>query len=123
MDRLLKVRRDLKKKKPEFLREEYWKKKSLGRKWRVPQGKDSKLKKQYKARGSLPSPGWRSPKLVRGLNRQGFREVRVFNVLDLNKVDPKKDVAVLGSTVGRKKRMDIIKKAEEKNIKVSNFSV
>lgn len=123
MKRLLKLKIKKKKKKPNFIRQEAKKMKKLDKVWRKPRGRDSKLKKQKKARGRLPSPGFRCPKEVRGLNRQGLNEIRIFNPSDLDNLDSKKDIAVLGSTVGKRKRMEIIKKAEEKNIKISNFSI
>ncbi len=121
--KILKVRARQKNKKPTFKRQEWFRSVSLGTKWRSPRGIDSKLKRGEKARGSVPNIGYRSPASVRGLNPQGFREVRVLNINDLKKVNPKQDIAVIGSTVGRKKRELIIKKAEESGVKISNFNV
>ena len=117
----LQVRRRQKAKKPAFKRQEWFRTVSLKDVWRFPRGIDSKLKRGEKARGSMPNIGYRSPKAVRGLNRAGLKEVRVMNPADLNKMNPKNDIAVIGSTVGRKKRVDIIKKAEESGIKIANF--
>ena len=47
----------------------------------------------------------------------------IFNINDLKNLNSKTDVAVIGSTVGRKKRIEIIKKAEESGIKISNFNI
>jgi len=119
----LQLRTKLKRKKPTFRRQEWFRTVSLGEKWRSPKGIDSKLKIGEKARGKVPSVGYRSPRSVRGLDPKGFREVRIFNINDLKNLNSKTDVAVIGSTVGRKKRIEIIKKAEESGIKISNFNI
>lgn len=121
--RALKLRKRIKAKKPGFKRQEWFKCPKLGIKWRRPKGKDSKLKRGIKARGSRPSPGYSSPAGARGLDSSGHKPVRVFNTEDLNKIDPNKQIAVMGKTVGRKKRIEIIKRAEEKGIKISNFKL
>lgn len=120
---LLKLRKKLKRKKPVFKRQEWYSQSLLGTKWKRPRGIHSKRRQGLKARGKPPNIGYRSPSQVRGLNQSGLLEVRVFNVNDLSKLDPKKHSAVMGRTVGRKKRMDILKKASEIGLKVSNFKL
>ena len=117
----LKLRAKQKKKKPAFKRQEWFRSVSLAPVWRFPRGIDSKLKRGEKARGSMPNIGYRSPKAVRGLNPKGFKEVRVLNPSDVQKINSKTDIAVIGSTVGKKKRLEIIKKAEQAGVKISNF--
>ena len=111
MKKLLKLRKRMKKKKPEFRRQEHFREKRLGSKWRRPRGRHSKLRIERKVRGSLPKPSYSSPRAVRGLDSKGFREVRVFNPDDLKGLDPRKEVAVIGGSVGKAKREEIIKKA------------
>jgi large subunit ribosomal protein L32e len=122
-EEMLKARKSIKKKKPKFKRQEWFRKKSLKKKWRKPRGIHSKLRRQEKAKGSLPKPGYGSPLVVRGLNREGYREVVVRNVKDLEKVNPKEDVAVISKTVGRKKKFEILENAKKTNIKVSNYKL
>ena len=119
MDRLLKVRRKAKQRKPEFKRQEYNRLKRLKRKWLAPRGKRSKLRMREKARGPFPSVGYRSPKAVRGLSPEGLPEIRIFNPADLKKVTNQS--VIIASAVGKKKRMQIIKRAEEKGIKIANI--
>ncbi|MFH1978702.1 MAG: 50S ribosomal protein L32e [Candidatus Aenigmatarchaeota archaeon] len=116
----LKIRKKAKKKKPEFKRQEYTKKKRLETKWVRPRGRHSKLRLQRKARGSLPGPGYSSPASVKGLNPSGFAEVIVHRPVDLDGLDPKTQIAVISSGVGQKKRNDIKKQAEAKGVKISN---
>jgi len=116
----LKVRKTQKKAKPAFKRQEQDFQKILGKKWRRPKGRHSKLRKNEKARGGLPSPGYGSPAAVRGLNRLGYREVLVSNVKDLESLNPKEEMGLITSGVGKKKRAEIISAAKEKKIKLSN---
>jgi len=122
-EEMLKLRKAIKKKKPEFKRQECHRKKSLGNKWRKPRGIHSKLRRQEKAKGSLPGPGYGSPSGVRGLDREGFREVVVRNPKDLESLNPKEDVAVISKTVGRKNMFDILEEARKRNIKIGNYKI
>lgn len=115
------LRKKIKKKKPKFRRQEWFRKKSLGDKWRKPRGLHSKLRRHEKARGSLPKPGYGSPAIVRGLNREGYREVLVRNAKDIEKINPKEEIAIIAGGVGKKKRLEILEFAGKRNIKVGNY--
>ena len=107
--------------KPDFKRQEWYKTVSLGVKWRKPKGINSKQKIGIKARGKTPRAGFGSPRLVKGFNKFGFLDVRVFNTNDLQKLDPKKNSVLIAAGVGNKKRTEIIKKAEEMKLRITNF--
>jgi large subunit ribosomal protein L32e len=117
--RLLKIRRRAKKKKPEFRRQENLRHRRLKSKWRRPKGKQSKLRMGEKARGKKPSVGFSSPRKVRGLSGSGMKELRVFTPKDLEKA--KGHSILIASSVGRKKRNEIIKKAWELGLEISNI--
>lgn len=68
----------------------------------------------------MPSIGYRAPKELRYLHPSGFKEVLVYNVDDLQKIDASKEAVKIAHTVGKKKRSEILKKAEELKIKVLN---
>jgi large subunit ribosomal protein L32e len=108
-------------KKPKFLRQlalSY--KRRLGLKWRKPRGSQSKLRKHKKSKGFMPSVSYGTPKTLRYLHPSGFREVLVNNIKDLEKIDASKEAVKISHGVGKKKRQEILKKAEEKKIKVLN---
>lgn len=109
-----------KRKKPKFVRQEASYVKALGKKWRRPKGNQSKQRMRRKARGKRPSPGYGSPKKIRGLHPSGFEEILVFSLNDLNDLDPKHHVCRVGSSVGKRKKLEIMKKANENNIKILN---
>ncbi len=79
------------------------------------------MRKNLAYRPSKVRVGFRGPKQTRGLHSSGFEEVTVFNVKDLETINPKTQAARIGGSVGTKKRMDIGKKAEELDIRLLNF--
>ena len=120
--RLLRVRAKLKRKKPRFLRQEWWRYKKFKNdpKWRRPKGIDSKMRLKKKGKPRSPSIGWSSPRLVRGLHPSGYEEVLVHNVKELEKIDPTRQAARIAGTVGARKRELILSRARELGIKVLN---
>ena len=116
----LKLRLKIKRKKPAFIRKRGKIYKRLGLKWRAPRGIHSKLRMHKKEAGNLPRPGYGSPRDVKGLHPSGFEEFLVYNLKDLEKINPEKQACRISATVGKKKRLEIMKKAEELKIKVLN---
>ena len=117
------IRRQIKKRTPYFLRDEAFRYKRIPKNWRRPSGITSKLRINLKYRPSKVRVGFRSPKLVRGLHASGFEEVPVHTVKELETIDPKKQAVRIGGTVGTKKRLEIVKRADELNIRVLNMGV
>ena len=117
----LRLRKQIKKRTPDFFREEWFRYKRIPKNWRKPDGISSKMRINLKYRPSKVRVGFRGPKETRGLHPSGFEEVIVNNVNDLESIDPKTQAARIGSTVGTKKRMDIEKKAEELEIRILNM--
>ncbi len=118
--RLLSLRNEMNRKRPEFIRQESWRYVRVKESWRRPRGIDSKMRLKKKGKPPLVSIGYRGPKAVRGLHPTGFEEVLVYNVKDLEKIDPERQAARIASTVGRRKRIAIIEKADELGIVVLN---
>ena len=118
--RALKIRELIKKKKPEFLRQEWFRYKRLSENWRRPKGLTSKMRRHMKYRISVVRIGFRSPREARYLHPSGFEEVIVCNVKDLEKIDNKRQAARISGTVGTRKRIEIEKKADEMGIRILN---
>jgi large subunit ribosomal protein L32e len=116
----LSLRKDIKKRTPEFLREEWFRYKRIPKNWRRPDGITSKMRRHYKYRPSVVRVGFRGPKKVRGLHASGFEEVMVYRPADLESMDPKTQAARIGGSVGTKKRLEIEKKAKELDIRLLN---
>jgi large subunit ribosomal protein L32e len=117
----LEKRKEIKKRTPEFLREEWFRYKRIPKNWRRPDGITSKMRRNLAYRPSKVRVGFRGPKQARGLHSSGFEEVTVFNVKDLETLNPKTQAARIGGSVGTKKRIDIGKKAEELDIRLLNL--
>ncbi|BEP17519.1 50S ribosomal protein L32e [Pyrofollis japonicus] len=121
-ERLLKVRKLLKSKKPEFLRTLWWKfpKFKNNPKWKRPKGIDNPIRLKLKGRPPMVDVGYRSPAAVRGLHPTGLEPVIVYNAKDLDKLDPAKHIVYIASSVGLRKRMEIVKEAKSKGFRVAN---
>ena len=122
LDEMLSLREALKGKRPEFKRQESWRLKRLKPAWRRPRGLDSKMRTHRNGWPKSVNIGYRSPKSVRGLHPSGFEEVIVHNVKDLDEIKPHQ-AARISHTVGRRKRADIVERAEELKIYIFNKRV
>ena len=115
--KLLALRAERKAKKPRFIRQNAGHKKEVGTKYRKPRGYQSKLRLGKSPRGLvLPSQGYRSPKAVRGLNKDGLENVLVYTLSDISKIDSKTQCAIIGSSVGRKQKISLLKELVAKNV-------
>lgn len=107
-------------KRPAFKRQNWFRYKRLGDKWRRPRGIHSKMRRHFKYRIPVVRSGFRGPASVRGLHPSGFEEVLVNNLKEVDNVDAKTQAIRIASTVGDKKREMIVTKADELGIRVFN---
>ncbi len=117
---LLELRRQLKAKKPDFLRQDAHKVKRLAKKWRRPKGIHSKMRHKFKGYRKLVSKGYRSPAIVRGFSSKGLEIVLISNLDDLQKINAKAQTALIAKSVSLRKRLAIVDKANEINISIVN---
>lgn len=115
--RLIQVRSD---KSATFKRDGAGKKKQLSESWRRPRGLHSKKRRQKKAKGPLPTPGYGSPVAVRHMHPSGYHEVRVFSPADLEGLNPAEVAIRIGATVGNRKRIVIQAEAVTAGLKILN---
>ncbi|MGC8935869.1 MAG: 50S ribosomal protein L32e [Candidatus Methanomethylicaceae archaeon] len=121
LSRALKIREKISQKRPDFIRQEANRFPRLGEKWRSCTGIRSKMRLKKKGRAAIVEPGYRGPTMARGLHPSGKREVLVYNVEDLEKVNPSTDVIRIASSVGKRKRLEIIKKSKTIGVSVVNI--
>ncbi|MEM1994258.1 MAG: 50S ribosomal protein L32e [Nitrososphaerales archaeon] len=120
---MLTLRKQLSSKRPKFVRQESWRYNRLKPSWRKPKGIDSKMRLQVKGWPKIVKIGYRGPAAVRGLHPSGYRDILIYNPSDLESLNPETDAARIASTVGAKKRLEIMAKAKEMGIKVLNPTV
>lgn len=125
LEPLLELREKIKEKKPYFIRQDYQRRKRLGRKlkWRKPKGIHSKIRHKFKGRRKMPSPGYKSPKKVIGLHSSGSKIVNISSLEDIEKISKEIEGMVISKKVGIKKKLEILRKAKEYSIKVLNLNV
>lgn len=122
-ERLMKLRKKLKKKRPSFRRVESWRHKRVKDSWRKARGIDSQTRMKTKSGVKSPNVGYRSPKAVRGLHPSGYEEVRVITKKDLEGLNPKKQALTISGRLGARKRMNLIDYAQKKGFKILNLGI
>lgn len=88
--------------------------------WRFPQGRHSKVRQYHRGRPALPTPGYGSPKVVKGLSRSGLIKVLVKNAGDFNGLNKETDGVVISSTVGNRKKLELLNLAKQNQLTVLN---
>jgi len=116
--RLMRIKKSKKRK---FIRPYSWEWKKLDESWRKPRGIDNKVRLQVKYRPPIVKVGYRTPRKVRYLHPTGKEEIIVHKLEDLYNVDPLTQVVRIARTVGIKKRLEIIRFAEQFGIKIQNI--
>jgi large subunit ribosomal protein L32e len=117
----LELRERVKKRKPNFVRQESWRYKRLKESWRRPRGLDNKMRRKIKGWPPTVNVGYRGPKVARGLHPSGYKEVLVYNTKDLAEIDPKTQAIKIAHAVGKRKRTKILVEARKKKITILNL--
>lgn len=120
---LLEIRKELKERKPIFIRQDNPKRMKLNYKWRKPKGIHSKIRHKFKGRRKMPSPGYKSPREVKDLHNSGLKIANVSSVDDIKNIKKESEGIVISRSVGMKKRFEILKKAKELKISVLNLNI
>ena len=118
--RLMKLKKKMSQKRPKFRRFESWRFVRIKDHWRKPKGVDNHMRLNLRGWPKVVNVGYRSPKQVRHLHPSGNEEVAVHNVGDLAIIDPETQVARIGGSVGTKKRINIVREADLRGIRVLN---
>lgn len=124
ISQLLELRNKIKEKKPDFIRQDYQRRKRLGRKlkWRKPKGIHSKIRHHFKGRRKMPSPGYKSPAAIKGLHATGLKMVVLSSPEELSRINKDNEGIIIAKNVGKRKKLEILKKSREMNVIVLNIS-
>ena len=116
---LLELRNKKNSRKPKFLQRNVKIKKRLAKAWRRPKGLHNKMRLNKKGYEKVINVGYGAPNEVKHLDKKtGLYPIIVSNKKDLEKIDIKTQAVLISSTVGAKKKLEIMKVAEEKNLVV-----
>lgn len=92
----------------------------LGKGWRKPKSRTNKVRQRLKGKKPRPLVGYGSKKGQRGIHPSGLFEVPVYSAKELEKIDIKKHCARISGSIGKKKRVEIVRAAEKAGIMVLN---
>ncbi|CCG81037.1 60S ribosomal protein L32 [Taphrina deformans PYCC 5710] len=96
--------------------------KTVSPSWRKPKGIDNRVRRRFKGSMVMPSIGFGSNKKTRHMMPSGHKAFLVRNVNDVELLlmHSKTYAAEIAHNVSSKKRVDIIAKAKQLNVKVTN---
>ena len=117
------MRQAMRKKRPNFVRQDAPNLKRLRSHWRRPKGVQSKLRCSLHGHGCLVKIGYGSPQLARGVHRSGLVPVSVHTEAECGALDPATEGAVIASSVGMRKRALIANVADKKGITIINVNM
>jgi len=115
----LELRKQIKRRKPKYVQQDAHKLKRLAWKWKKPRGKDSKMGKGIKGYKRMVEPGYGSPRNVYGMHMSGLMPIVVHTVQEIDALQ-KGQGAIIGGTVGARKKIMLIEHAMKKNITLLN---
>lgn len=118
---MLRKRAEIASRRPKFRRSESYRFKRLGDKWRSSKGIRSKMRLKKKGRWPIVETGYRGPRMTRGLNPKGKIEVLVHTPEDVEFIDPSIMAIRISARVGKRKRAEIIRQAEEFGVEIVNL--
>ena len=110
-----------------FIRQDYMRHLKLGKnrkklqKWRKPKGMHSKMRQKRKGYPKTVSIGYGTPKDEAG-KIKGNIPMIINNIDELNNIG-KENIAIISRRIGARKKINIIKKADEMKIKILNLGV
>lgn len=108
---------------PRFVRQESWRLIRVKERWRRPRGKTSKMRLGMRGWPRTVKVGYKSNRKERGLHPSGLEEILVRRPADLEKIDPKTQIVKISHSVGERKRIAIMERAQALELTVANPGV
>lgn len=112
----------VKKRTKRFIRHQSDRYKCVAPNWRKPKGIDNRVRRRFKGQIAMPSIGYGSNKKTRHMMPSGHKAFLVHNIndVDLLLMHNKTFAAEIGHAVSSRKRVDIIARAKQLGVKVTN---
>ena len=88
--------------------------------WRKPTGRDNKMRERRKGYPVVVSVGYKQDKKLRGSIKNKTPRL-IQNVKSLESIK-KNEIVIIGN-VGKKKKIEIVKKAKEMKIEIHNLNI
>ncbi|WPH01937.1 60S ribosomal protein L32 [Acrodontium crateriforme] len=94
----------------------------VGESWRKPKGIDNAMRRRFSGRAAMPKIGYGSNKKTRHMMPSGHKAFLVNNVrdLDLLLMHNKTYAAEIAHAVSARKRIEIVSRAKQLGVKVTN---
>jgi len=105
---------------PRFVRQESWRLVRVKDRWRRPRGKTSKMRLGMRGWPKTVKIGYKNKREGRGLHPSGLKEVLVRRPSDLEKIDSKTQIVTIAHSVGERKRIAIMERAQALELTVAN---
>ena len=120
--KLLTVKKQMKQRGRKFIRDGYGKRKRISKGWKRPRGIHLKVREQRAGHRRKVMPGFRTPALVRGMTLEGLMPVIVRSVNDVIVLDKKMHAAIVGKTVGGRKKLALFEALKKQGIQILNHN-
>lgn len=114
----------VKKRSKPFKRHQSDRYKTVKEAWRKPKGIDNRVRRRFKGQLPMPKIGYGSSKTTKHMLPNGLRKIVICNVKELEALimHTRSYTAEVAHKVSAKKRIDIVKRAKELGIKLTNGS-
>ncbi|KAH9423534.1 ribosomal protein L32 [Dermatophagoides pteronyssinus] len=112
----------IKKRTKKFRRHQSDRYRKLKPNWRKPKGIDNRVRRRFKGQILMPNIGYGSAKQTKHMLPNGFRKVLVHNLKELEvlMMMNRRYCAEIAHSVASKKRKEIVERARQLSIKVTN---
>ncbi|XP_028399852.1 60S ribosomal protein L32-like [Dendronephthya gigantea] len=114
----------VKKRRKKFIRHQSDRFMRVDKSWRKPKGIDNCVRRRFRGQRLMPSIGYGSNKKTRHMLPDGFRKFVVHNVAELEVLlmSNRRFAAEIAHNVSSRKRKQIVERAQQLAIKVTNFN-
>jgi large subunit ribosomal protein L32e len=114
----------IKKRTKKFIRHQFDRYKKIKKNWRKPKGIDNRVRRKFKGQFLMPNIGYGTNKKTRHICPDGFKKFLIHNVKELEVLlmQNRRFSAEIAHTVSSKKRKDIVERAAQLSIKLTNAS-